>query len=93
MEDSKKEASSISALVSMEKIEAFKDSYTPCANECVAQEMFTDARLRDYFGAYYAIGIGDPLPAYVKELAEHGFSTTTSLGLGVPAIMVRYAKK
>ena len=69
-----------------QKVEAFVRHYIPCKDEMEADEIFTDARLRQYFQAY-SRPTGDPLVDYVDQLSHHGFQFHTII-TGEPAICV-----
>lgn len=79
----------LESLVSEEKIEAFMECYENTDSECLAQKVFTDEKLRSFFGAYPIPGIGDPMAGYLKELAGNGFRMHVSVS-GEPAIFTRF---
>lgn len=78
---------SIEDFVSMHKVIAFCQSYTPCDAEGDGVEVFNDARLRKYFQAYPR-NIGDPINWYLDTLQKNGFIMRTSIQ-GEPAIFCR----
>lgn len=72
-------------------IQGFCDTFTPCRREQDADEVYTLARIRDYFKCYT---IPDPkwidlLPDYLDALEEHGFKLRTSFA-GESAIFVKW---
>lgn len=69
-------------------VDAFCEAYDPCESECVADEIYTIARLRDFFMAYApALGFIDPLKEYLDLLADRGYILHVC-SLGTPAIFV-----
>lgn len=71
-----------------QKVTAFRESYSPASDDTDADEIFDDARLRQYFQAW-SRPTGDPLIEYVNELEKLGFRFKTII-TGEPAICVRY---
>ena len=71
-----------------QKVDAFIESYEPAKDDRDADEIYTDARLRQYFQAYPR-PTGDPLVDYVETLSHHGFKFKTIV-TGEPAICVKY---
>lgn len=71
----------------MQKVDAFARSYSPCASEQEATEVFSDVKLRQYFQAYPIAGVGDVLIPYIDKLEDAGFDLRTSI-TGEPAIFV-----
>lgn len=74
-------------------INSFCNAYHPCLEEIVADEVFTIARIREYFQCFT---IPDPrwidlLPKYLEALEERGFHMLPSF-YGEPAIFVRCKK-
>lgn len=75
---------SIKDFVCADKVMAFCSCYAPSASEGGVTEVFTDARLREFFKAY-VMPIGDPLIIYIGLLKSQGFEMKVSL-CGEPAI-------
>lgn len=69
-----------------QKIVAFREYYKPVAQQGLNTEVFTDARLREFFKAYIT-KVGDPLAVYVERLENLGFKMRVSI-MGEPAILV-----
>lgn len=72
-------------------VQGFCDTFKPCEREQYADEVYTIARIRDYFQCYT---VPDPkwidlLPDYLDALEESGFKLRTSFA-GESAIFVRY---
>lgn len=83
---------SIDDFVIPQKVEAFCDTYIHVEEERLADEVFTDTRLRKYFQAYPR-NIGDPLIGYLDMLTKkHGFKMQTSI-TGEPAMFVKLLDK
>lgn len=72
-------------------LNAFQNSFEPVGSECVAEELFTIGRLREYFQAWVIPKMPDPLPAYLEELDYMGFQMRVSFD-GTPCVMVRYRR-
>lgn len=70
-----------------QKVQAFCKSYMPCEHETEAVEIFTDAKLREYFQAYPMPSVGDLLAPYLEALEGEGYVLKTSV-TGEPAIFV-----
>ena len=68
------------------KIDAFVRHYKPCDSEEMAEEVFTDARLREFFKAW-PCGLGDPLAIYMARLDHEGYQMDVSI-TGEPALFV-----
>ncbi len=86
-ENQEEKGVSLADFIIPQKVDAFCDSYTNAETEQVADEVFTDAKLRRYFQAYPR-NIGDPLTEYVNLLEERNFTMRTSIS-GEPAIFVK----
>lgn len=86
-ESEKKEAVSLDDFVSPHKVKAFTMAYIPVETESMADEIYTDTRLRRYFQAFPR-NIGDPLITYLDLLEEHGFVLRNSI-TGEPALFVK----
>ena len=69
-------------------VDAFVNTFSPVMSEDEADDCFTVAKLREYFNAWPIPKMPDPLPPYVKELAERGYLMITGYD-GRPAIFVR----
>lgn len=81
---------SLRAFVIESKITAFAYAYEPCSDEMMADEVFTDEKLRKYFNAYPR-PTGDPLVLYLDDFLNNlGFRMSHSSLLNEPAIFVRY---
>ena len=81
------DAVTINDFIVPQKVDAFCKAYRPCTpmdegNEGI--EVFTDARLRQFFKAWLC-PIGDPLVAYLEMLAVNGFEMGVDI-VGEPAI-------
>jgi len=70
-----------------QKIAAFHQAYNPVEEETLQSEIFTEARLREFFKAYVLPAQGDPLQLYLDALAAHGFYMSVTMA-GEPAIIV-----
>lgn len=74
-----------------EKLTAFINAYSPAPDElddtCPYVESFDDARLREFFKAYFC-DVGDPLMLYIKDLTAAGFKMRVSLATGEPCFLV-----
>lgn len=67
---------------------AFLDAYEPCHSEWDADEVFTVAKLRQFFNAFApAPGVIDSIGEYLRILSENGFSMHVTCD-GLPAIFV-----
>lgn len=86
-ENQEEKSVSLTDFIIPQKVSAFCDSYTNAETEQVADEVFTDAKLRRYFQAYPR-NIGDPLTEYVNLLEKCNFTMRTSIS-GEPAIFVK----
>lgn len=77
-----------------ELIESFCAAYTPCANEGMADEVFTIGKLREYFGCFMTVDPRwiDLLSFYLKDLERRGYRMMTSF-MGEPAIFVTFNLK
>lgn len=61
----------------MQLVDAFTDNYSPVMREEDAGVIFTVAKLREYFNAWPAPKMPDPLPPYLNELERRGFAMQT----------------
>lgn len=73
------------------KVDAFINHYAPAANENTCEEVFTDAKLRQFFKAWPCT-LGDPLSVYMERLRIAGFTMGVSIG-GEPALFVNQQEK
>lgn len=69
-----------------DKINAFIQYYKPAKDESTCDEVYTDAKLRQFFKAWPCT-LGDPLSIYINLLRESGFIMKVSLS-GEPAFFV-----
>lgn len=86
-EQSESKSVSISDFIITQKVNAFQKTYVNTEDESIADDVFTDSKLRKYFHAY-PLSIGDPLAEYINLLENHGFRMQTSI-TGEPAIFVK----
>lgn len=70
-----------------QKVQAFCDHYMPVEEQTMQSEVFTEARLREFFKAYHIPSVGDPLTKYLDALAAHGIIMSVTIA-GEPAIIV-----
>ena len=70
-----------------QKVAAFCSRYLQADEQTMQTEVFTEARLREFFKAYPIIMVGDPLTKYLDALAAHGITMQVTL-TGEPAIIV-----
>lgn len=75
----------------MQLIDAFTEAYKPVPDEDLADDLFTIARIREYFNAWPIPKMPDPLSAYLDELEKRGFAMQTSYD-GSPAIFCAYRR-
>lgn len=75
----------------MQLIDAFTEAYKPVPDEDLADDLFTIARIREYFNAWPIPKMPDPMPAYLDELEKRGFAMQTSYD-GSPAIFCAYRR-
>ena len=75
----------------MQLIDAFTEAYKPVPDEDLADDLFTIARIREYFNAWPIPKMPDPLSAYLDELEKQGFAMQTSYD-GSPAIFCAYRR-
>lgn len=68
------------------KLDAFIGHYAPAEKESTCDEVFTDAKLRQFFKAW-PCSLGDPLSVYMERLRIAGFTMGVSIG-GEPALFV-----
>jgi hypothetical protein len=71
-----------------QKVAAFCSRYELDENQTIQSEVFTEARLRDFFKAYPIIMVGDPLTKYLDALSAHGIVMSVTI-TGEPAIIVK----
>ena len=71
-----------------QKVAAFCNRYTSTEEQTIQSEVFTEARLRDFFKAYPIIMVGDPLTKYLDALSAHGIVMSVTI-TGEPAIIVK----
>lgn len=74
-----------------EKIKAFTSYYKPARDESSCDEVFSDAKLRQFFKAW-PCSLGDPLSVYANILRMKGFNMGVSLS-GEPAYFVCLREK
>lgn len=86
-EKENKEGVSLDDFVSPHKVRAFTSAYAPADLESLADEVYTDTRLRRYFQAFPR-NIGDPLIVYLDLLEKEGFVLRNSI-TGEPALFVK----
>lgn len=75
----------------MQLIDAFTEAYKPVPDEDLADDLFTIARIREFFNAWPIPKMPDPLTAYLDELEKRGFAMQTSYD-GSPAIFCAYRR-
>ena len=80
------DAVTINDFIVPQKVDAFCNAYTPCDYEDETTEVFTDARLREFFKAWIC-PLGDPLTTYLTLLSARGYTMRVSI-TGEPAIFV-----
>lgn len=66
-------------------LDAFSNTYKPVPDEELADELFTVRRIREYFNAWPVPKMPDPLPPYLEELEQRGFTMQTAYD-GSPCI-------
>ena len=76
----------------MQKATAFVTAYDPAPTEQEADEVWNEARVRAFFGAYVEKSHGDTLPLYLARLAESGFQMVVA-STGELALMLRYRRE
>lgn len=69
-----------------EKVEAFARRYRPVKKQGISTEVFTEGRLREFFGAYPLPAQGDLLRIYLEGIKKRGFLMEVSLS-GEPAVL------
>lgn len=74
-----------------EKINAFISYYKPAQDESSCDEVFSDAKLRQFFKAW-PCSLGDPLSVYASKLETEGFNMGVSFS-GEPAYFVCLREK
>jgi hypothetical protein len=79
-------STSLADFIVPQKVDAFCNAYTPCDYEDETTEVFTDARLREFFKAWIC-PLGDPLATYLTLLSARGYTMRVSI-TGEPAIFV-----
>lgn len=72
-------------------VEAFLRTYEPASSEQEADEVFTMRNLRQYFQAWPIPKMPDPLPPYIEEIEDNGFTMVTLFD-GNPAFLCRFRK-
>lgn len=85
-EEEKSSGVSLEDYVIQDKINAFIQHYKPAKDESTCDEVYTDAKLRQFFKAWPCT-LGDPLSIYTSTLRESGFIMKVSLS-GEPAYFV-----
>ena len=70
-----------------DKVEAFVRCYQPATEMNEMVEVFNDAKLREFFKAWYC-PIGDPLTEYLCMLRAQGYKMTVDPATNEPAIIV-----
>ena len=84
--DEEKKTVTIDDYIIPEKIKAFVERYKPTDKQTQTCEVFTDARLRDFFKAV-PTPVGDSLKEYINLLSCYGYQMHVSIQ-GEPAIFV-----
>lgn len=77
--------------VVMAKATAFTDAYDPSPTEQEADEVWNEARIRAFFGAYVEKTHGDTLPVYLEQLRLKGFVLKVA-STGELSLMLRYRR-
>lgn len=77
--------------VTLEKASAFIQAYDPSPTETEADEVWNEARIRAFFGAYVEKTHGDTLPIYLEQLKLAGFMMRVA-STGELALMLRYKR-
>ena len=75
----------------LEKAAAFIQAYDPSPTESEADEVWNEARIRAFFGAYVEKTHGDTLPVYLEQLKLAGFMLRVA-STGELALMIRYKR-
>ena len=77
----------------MQLVDAFTDNYSPVMREEDAGVIFTVAKLREYFNAWPAPKMPDPLPPYLNELERRGFASPPCSACGTIRYGIRAGKE
>lgn len=77
--------------VVLEKASAFIQAYDPSPTESEADEVWNEARIRAFFGAYVEKTHGDTLPVYLSELKKYGFNLSVA-STGELTLWLRYRR-
>ena len=77
--------------ISLEKADAFVQMYDPSPTENGADEVWNEARLREFFTAYVEKTNGDPLPLYLEQIKPFGHRMKVSSG-GELCLFLKYRR-
>lgn len=78
--------------VVLEKAAAFIQAYDPSPTESEADEVWNEARIRAFFGAYVEKTHGDTLPVYLEQLKLAGFQLRVA-STGELTLWLRYRRE